>query len=130
MMKGKTLLVGAAALIIGGAALTPQLVSAYRGDPNVQGPNCSPERHEAMTQAFESHDYQAWAAQMQGKGRVAEVVNEENFDRFAEAHRLALEGKTEEAAQIRAELGLGVRGGPSSEKGQGQGQGRGRMSSN
>jgi hypothetical protein len=57
-------------------------------------------------------------------------VNEENFDRFAEAHRLALEGKTEEAAQIRAELGLGVGGGPSSEKGQGQGQGRGRMSGN
>ena len=30
---------------------------------------------------------------MNGKGRVAEVVNEGNFARFAEAHQLAEEGK-------------------------------------
>lgn len=122
-MKTKHFLLGAAALVLGGVVMTPKLVEAYRGDPNVQGPNYSEERHESMIQAFESQDYQAWKELMQGKGRVAEVVTEENFDRFAEAHRLAQEGKVEEARQIRQEMGLGMgsRSGPNGGK---RGQGR------
>jgi hypothetical protein len=118
-MKNKATLFGVTALVLGGLMITPKLVAAYQGDPSVQGPNHSVERHEAMTQAFESNDYQAWKEQMAGRGRVTEVITEENFDRFAEAHRLALEGDTEGAAQIRLELGLGTRNGA----GQGQGQG-------
>jgi hypothetical protein len=61
---------------------------------------------------------------MQGKGRVSEVVTEENFARFAEAHRLATEGKIEEARQIRQELGLGLNDGNGSRNGAGNGQGQ------
>lgn len=123
-MNKQSILLGAAALVLGGIALAPGVVNAYQGDPNVQGPNYTPERHEAMTEAFENKDYQAWKNLMQGKGRVTQVVNEDNFDKFAQAHQLALEGKTEEANQIRAELGLGQRNG----SGMGQGQGFGRHS--
>ena len=122
-MHKKTMLLGTVALILGGLVMSPKLAEAYRGDPSVQGPNCTPERHEAMVQAFETNDYNAWKEQMQGKGSVTQVVNEENFSRFAEAHKLAQEGKTDEAAQIRQELGLGLRNG--SGRGQEKGSGNG-----
>ena len=126
-MNKKTMLLGAVALVLGGLVVSPKLVGAYQGDPNVQGPNCTAERHEAMTQAFEDNDYNAWKEQMQGRGRVTQIVNEDNFARFAEAHKLASEGKTDEARQIRQELGLGLRDG--SGRGQGQkGSGMGRWS--
>ena len=47
---------------------------------------------------------------MQGRGRVTQVVNQGNFAKFAQAHELAEAGKQEEAAAIRAELGLGLHG--------------------
>jgi len=119
-MNKKTMLIGAMALVLGGLVMFPGLVKAYQGDPNIQGPNCTAERHEAMTQVFENNDYSAWKEQMHGKGRVAQVINEDNFARFAEAHRLASEGKTDEANEIRQELGLGLR------NGSGQGQHRGK----
>ena len=117
-MKKYAILTGVMAVVIGGATLVPSAVEAYRGDPSVLGPNHTEERHEAMTTAFENLDYQTWKEQMQGRGRVTEVITEENFARFAEAHRLALEGKTDEANQIRTELGLGL--------GQRNGDGQGR----
>lgn len=123
-MNKKTMLLGATTLVLGGLVISPKLAEAYQGDPNVQGPNCTAERHEAMTQAFENNDYNAWEEQMQGRGRVTQVINEGNFARFAEAHKLALEGKTDEANQIRAELGLGQRDG--SGQGQQKGSGMGR----
>lgn len=81
-------------------------VYAYRGKDGQS--ECDPERHEAMEQVFENNDYQAWKELMEGKGRVLEVVNEDNFARFAEAHQLKEEGKLEEAKKIREELGLSV----------------------
>lgn len=110
-MKIKHLAFGTAVLVLGGLVMTPKLVGAYRGDPSIQSPNHSEERHAAMMQAFEDQDYQSWQELMQGKGRVSEVVTEENFAKFAEAHRLAQEGKLEEAHQIRQELGLGLNNG-------------------
>jgi hypothetical protein len=97
-------------------------VLAYRGDPTVHGPNYTEERHDAMTKAFENKDYQAWKDQMQGRGRVSQVVDEQNFARFAEMHQLMLDGKTDEANKIRTELGLGLQNG--SGRGQGMGYGR------
>jgi len=119
-MNKKTMLLGATALVLGGLIMSPRLAEAYQGDPSVQGPSYTTERHEAMTQAFENDDYNAWKEQMQGKGRVTQVINEDNFALFAEAHKLALEGKTDEANQIRQELGLGLRNG----SGHGNGMGR------
>ena len=108
------------------SALAVSSVSAYRGDPNVQGPNYSAERHEAMTQAFANRDYTSWfnlMSQNTRKGRVVDVVNADNFATFAEAHEKALAGDTEGSVALRAELGLGLRNG----QGRGQyGQGRGR----
>lgn len=108
----RTLLTLTALGIIAGGLLTfSQNVSAYRGDPSVQGPNYTAERHEAMEKAFDTNDYNAWKNLMQGRGRVTQVVNKDNFAKFAKAHQLAEDGKTQEAAAIRAELGLGLQNG-------------------
>lgn len=124
MTKTK-LLTGISLLTLTGMMIIP-VANAYQGDPSVKGPNYSEEKHEAMTNAFENVNYNEWKNQMQGKGRVTEVVNEENFARFAEAHKLAQEGNLEEAKQIRQELGLGLHNGSGYGSGQGNGQGYGR----
>jgi hypothetical protein len=122
-MKNNKIILGVSALALTALVAAPSIVSAYKGDPNVQGPNYSPERHAVMTQAFANNDYNAWKEQVQGRG-VANKINESNFAQFAQAHQLAAEGKTEEAAAIRAELGLGLRNGSGqgSKDGNGQGQ--------
>lgn len=114
------------ALALAGGVLfaTAPSALAYRGDPNVQGPNYSPERHEAMEQAFKNKDYNAWKNLMQGRGRVTQVVTEQNFNRFAEMHQLREEGKVDEANQIRQELGLGLHNGSGAGQGQRMGMGR------
>ncbi len=116
----KYLLAGAGILGVMTLAITSQSALAFRG--NAAGANGSPfnpERHAQMEQAFASNDYTAWKNLMGGRGRVTEVVNQNNFSRFAEMHKLMTEGKTVEAQKIRAELGLG------NGNGRGQGSGRG-----
>ena len=119
-MNKKAIMLGGTALVLGGLIIAPTAAEAYRGDPGVEGPDCTAERHEVMEQAFENGDFNAWKEQMQGKGRVTQVVNEGNFARFAEAHKLAEEGDLDRAKQIRQELGLDLKDG----SGQGQGQGQ------
>lgn len=109
-MNKKIILSGLTALVISGALVAPA-VEAYRGDPNVQGPNYTKERHEQMTKAFQSNDYNAWKELMNGRGRITQVVNKDNFAKFAKAHQLMIDGKKDEAAKIRAELGLGLQNG-------------------
>lgn len=123
-MTKTTIFLGLTALVLGGAVLAPQAVFAYRGHPAVKGPNYTEERHAAMEKAFETNDYNAWKALMSGKGRVTQVINAQNFPKFAQAHELAEQGKFDEANKIKAELGLGLRNGA----GTGQGMGGGRMS--
>ena len=121
----KTILgLGALAVILGGAIAFVNNSQAYRGDPNVKGPNYSEERHTVMQKAFENNDYEAWKNLMQGRGRATQVINKDNFAKFAQAHKLALEGKTEEAQKIRAELGLGLRNGTGAGRGMGNCQNR------
>jgi len=116
----KTLItLATASLVIAGVVALPRVVDAYQGDPNVQGPNFTEDVHQANLAAFESGDYNAWKENHQGNGRITEIVTEENFARFSEAHRLTLEGDTEGAATIRAELGLGQ----GMRNGEGQGSG-------
>lgn len=110
--------------LVGGLLITPKLAAAYQGDPSVQGPNYTAERHDAMTTALANNDYNAWSQLMQGKGRVTQIVNQDNFAQFAKAHALALEGKTDEANQIRQQLGLGL--GNKTRNSSGQGMGRNR----
>ena len=80
---------------------------AYQGDPSVQGSNYSAERHEAMTRAFADGDYAAWKELMAGKGRVTQVINEDNFPVFVRAHERAQAGDLEQARDMKRELGLG-----------------------
>ncbi len=111
-MNKKLLILGISTVILGsGLFLLPKDADAYRGDPNVKGPYYSEERHQEMEKAFDNNDYEAWKNLMQGKGRVTQVVNKDNFAKFAEAHNLAESGKTDEANKIRQELGLGLRNG-------------------
>ena len=125
MLKKQVISLGVVSLLTAGAFLLPTVVDAYRGDLSVQGPDCSPERHEAMTAAFANKDFSAWQELMNGKGRVTDVVNEGNFERFAQAHQFAEEGKVEEAKQIREEMGLGLGNGAGNGTGEGQGAGEG-----
>ena len=121
-MNKASIFLGLTALVISSLAIAPQAM-AYRGDPSVKGPNYTEERHVAMEKAFETKDFNAWKTLMAGRGRATQVVNAQNFAQFAKAHELAEQGKTDEAAKIRAELGLGQRNG----NGMGQGTGGCRM---
>lgn len=117
-MHKKRILLGILGLAAAGSLAYATGTMAYRGNPDVQGPNYTQYRHEQMEKAFENNDYPAWKNLMNGRGRVMQVVNEDNFNRFAEAHRLAEEGQIAEANQIRQELGLGLGG---QNRGQNQG---------
>lgn len=110
-MKKTTLGLGALALTLGVIGLSAGSVMAYQGEPAVKGPNYSVERHEAMEKAFKNKDYDAWKNLMQGRGRVSQIVNKDNFSKFAEAHELMEQGRTAEAQKIRQELGLGLNNG-------------------
>jgi len=110
-MKKTLLGLGAFALLLGTMGVTTSTAFAYKGDPSVKGPNYSFERHEAMEKAFDNKDYSSWKSLMDGKGRVSQVITEDNFARFVEAHELAQQGKLIEAEKIRQELGLGLKNG-------------------
>jgi hypothetical protein len=106
-MNNSKMVTGAAALValiavagIAGASF------AYQGNPDIKGPEYSAERHEAMEEAMESSDYETWQDLMTNKGRVTQVVNKDNFDKFVKAHDLTEEGDLEGARAIREELGL------------------------
>ena len=91
--------------------LAVSMVFAYQGNPDVQGPNFSEERHESMQEAFENLDYQAWhdlMAENDKKGHVLEIVNEDNFARFVEMHNAKIVGDIETTKEIAEELGLGL----------------------
>ncbi len=119
----KTVILGISVLALGGAIVAPRIIEAYQGNPSVKGPNYSVERHEAMTKAFANKDYNAWKKLVSSNnGKVSQIINQSNFNKFVEAHNLALQGKVDEANMIRTELGLGLRNG----SGMGQGMGYGK----
>ena len=127
-MNGKTIF-GLLALMVVGLIASTGLVSAYRGDYSVQGPDYSAERHDAMEAAFESNDYSAWQALMTENGRnprVVDVVTESNFETFAKANEAGENGNYELAAELRAELGLNNGNGPKEGSGQGSGKSQGK----
>jgi len=109
-MKNKKML---SVFILGMIALLGvNFISAYQGDFSIQGPNCSEDRHEAMRQAFDNLDYNAWIALMTEDGRhprVIDVVTEDNFAIFVEAHEAGEAGNFERTSELRAELGLNNR---------------------
>jgi len=122
-MNKTSIILSLSAIVLAGVVIVPKAVLAYRGDPSVKGPNYTEERHEAMEKTFETNDYNAWKTLMAGRGRVTQVINKDNFAKFAQIHELTEQGKTSEAQKIREELGLGLE----NSSGQGMGMGRGRM---
>ena len=116
------------ALFVIGMIISVGAVSAYKGDYSTEGPNCTPERHEEMERAFENQDYASWYNLMTEDGRyprVVDVVTEDNFDVFVQAHEAGKSGDTETAAQLRSELGLNNGAGPKDGTGFRQGNGEG-----
>jgi hypothetical protein len=107
-MKKIILGFGALAVVLGSVGFSTNTALAYKGDPSVKGPYYTTERHTAMEKAFENKDYEAWKNLMQNRGRVTEVINKDNFTKFAEAHELMEQGKTTEARKIMNDLGLGL----------------------
>jgi hypothetical protein len=109
MNKTKKVLLslGTLALVLGFSGIVAASANAYRGDPTVKGPNYSVEREAAIEKAFATNDYSAWKTLMQNRGRVIQVINKDNFAKFAEAHKLAESGDIAGAQKIRQELGLG-----------------------
>ena len=133
----KAIKIGGTLAVVMATAFTISSAMAYQGNPAQEGHDCSSERHTAMTEAMENNDYEAWSGLMADRGRVAKVINEENFAQFAEAHRLGEAGDIAGADAIRGELGLRTSNGEKVGSGYGgkQGnamgdkQGHGKMSS-
>lgn len=119
-----TKIVGTAVAVIAVLSMAGTAL-AYRGDYQAKGPNSTPEREASMTQAMETGNYTLWKSLMEGRGRVTEVVTEQNFSRFAESWKLGKAGNTAGADAIRAELGLRTRSGAAQHLGGGRGNGNG-----
>ena len=60
---------------------------------------------EAARAAVEAGDYEAWKAAI-GDSPMAEKITAENFSKMVEAHKLMLEGKYEEARELKTEMGF------------------------
>ena len=123
MKNSNKILVGSLAVVMMGAFAVSSAM-AYQGDYSKQGPEYSPERHTAMTEAMDSNSYQAWSELMADRGRVAQIINEDNFAQFAEARKLGQVGDVAGADVIRQELGLRISNGEKVGTGYGNGQGR------
>jgi hypothetical protein len=92
-----------------GIFLIAGLVTAYKGDFSAKGPEYSEEKCSIMQEVFENMDYNSWKEIMSEntrKGRVLEIVNEDNFELFVEAHKAKINGDFEKANELRQELGL------------------------
>jgi hypothetical protein len=119
----------AAVAVVGVTLFTIPVVSAYRGDNTKQGPNYTPAREAAMETALKAKDFTAWKKLMVEDGRqpgVLRIVDTQvEFNKFADAWALAEQGKTTEAAKLRAELGLGQGNGSGNGNGAGRNGARG-----
>jgi len=102
MNKKKILLSISALAVIGVMSFTAINYAAAQNKPVAKpGQNYTVEQRDALNQAIENNDYNAWKDLTQGKGKVSQIINETNFAKFAEAHKLITTAKT-----IKQELGL------------------------
>ena len=81
------------------------------------------DAHRARIEAaITARDYDAWKAEREAygaRGQASQRVTRENFETFARMNEAVRAGRTDEAAALRNELGLGQG------KGAGMGQGKG-----
>ncbi len=119
--NNKTIFAMLALLLVG--IVAAGIVAAYRGDSDTQGPYYNEELHDQIEQAIEDRDYDLWISlreenNLPMRGRIFSVINEDNFDLFAQMHEAMEDGDLETADSIRAQLGLGQ---GMMRRGQGQG---------
>lgn len=129
-MANKILTIFAAVFLIGLVSMIGAY--AYKGDSNIKGPNYDADVHEQLEAAIEAEDYDAWLKIRQDnnlptKGRMFQVINKDNFDKYAELHDANEAGDTAKADAIKAELGLGqgMQNGKARSGMQGNNQGKG-----
>jgi hypothetical protein len=65
----------------------------------------SPEKREALRNALKNCDYAAWK-EVVGDTPITQKINEQNFPRFCEAHKLLHSGNVDDAVKIFKELDL------------------------
>ncbi len=107
----KNLLLGILAIFVISIA-SLGAVLAYRGNADVQGSNYDADVHEQLEAAMDAGDYDAWIQirednDLPMRGRMFQVITEDNFGKYVELHEANLAGDTEKADAIKAELGLG-----------------------
>lgn len=76
------------------------------------------ENRQAVYDAMDSGDYNAWKEAM-GERPSAESITEEDFQKLLEAHQFIKDGDVESARAIKSELGMGM-----GKRNGGNGQGR------
>jgi len=112
-MDKKLITVFSLLAVAGIAALGATEAMAYMGDPSVKGPNYNEEIHTQMQEAIENRDYESWIQireenNLPMKGKMFQVMNEENFEQFVQLKEAMINGDDELANQIREELGVGM----------------------
>lgn len=76
-------------------------------DFSKKSPGYSQVFDSQMTKVMISVDYEGWKQLVLNKtGKIDTLITKDNFPKFAEAWKLAKEGKIKEANVIRKELGL------------------------
>ncbi len=126
-MKTNKKILSLFALLVIGLVLASSVVNAYRGTFN-EGPYYNEEIHAELQEAIENGDYNTWITireenNLPMKGRIFEVINEDNFSLFTELHEAVLAGDETTINEIKEELGLGT----GMQKRQGQGMRHGFM---
>ena len=107
----KSIKIGGMFAVVIATAFTISSAMAYQGNYSKEGPDCSIERHTAMEEAMENNNYEAWSELMADRGRVAKIINAENFTQFTEARRLGQAGDIAGADAIRKDIGLRISNG-------------------
>lgn len=101
MFASSALVLGLGAVAIGSAVVANadqgNQISGFRGDHSVE--------HQAVHDALEAGDYNAWKEAVKGRQNV-ENFTEDQFNKLREMYQLRQDGKFDEANKIREELGL------------------------
>lgn len=110
-----------------GLVLLLSALAANAADSTAVG-STRDDHRARMAKAIEARDYDAWKAERDAwgaKGQAGQKVTRENFESFARLHEAVKAGRTDEAAALRQQLGLGPRAGMAAGNGMGQGGKRG-----
>ena len=125
----KKITLGVLSVLTVGLIATAGAVSAYQGNPDNEGPNFDADLHDLKIEAFDSYDFEVWKDLMLesgSQGRVLELVNEDNFNTFVDAHNAALAGDMDLSNELRSSIGLNNGVGPKDGSGFGNGMGEGK----